>query len=531
MRKFLNLLLNIGILVSLLSMPDLTKAQSATFAITNSLIPPMIGNIFAGNELRGYYLYYYEGRSESKTAIYKLKIIDQNFQILGETLIELKKYQYMLESTSDGATVILKYYHQREKTLEYQQYDLQANLISAATRQARSGKEHQFLSQFQSPVVYGSVYPISMIPVAERGFVDQSRTFTKKEGFWLDFYSGEEKPAWSYLSNPQSEKVITAAHLTTTDDLLLFHVSQSSGSKRSGASFSLLALQIEDGKKRFEIPLQDEQYLLMPTSAYHDPQKRLIHLLGQYYLAERGAKADESDGLFIVQIDEEGEILDEKYTSHTENLQPWLAKEELKRYQAMGNLYIHNIFPWQDGKVIAVGETYRKGLSALGVASGVIPNLYTTHSSLAELTVGDLVIFEFASDFSLIDIELIEKSTSHVALPSGSLWVNEDLLAHAIKQSGQFDYQHTIVVPEKDWFSIGYHDYERIRGGKNRLVFGQISRRANEDMVRSKVSMGYLTDFFKGLKTAYPASPGYLMIAEHKRSEKALHLELRSVEP
>ena len=173
-------------------------------------------------------------------------------------------------------------------------------------------------------------------------------------------------------------------------------------------------------------------------------------------------------------------------------------------------------------KIIAIGEQFRKAASGLGIAAMVLSRGATT--SLTKMVVEDLVMFQFSSDFVLEDVKIFDKHKSGVELVVGAGLIPTAKLGLLVDALGGFDYYYTQKLDGNEAFTVGYVDYERIKGEKNKYIFGAITY-ADGDYTTDKVD---LSSDATSLRVA-PAKEGYIMISEYYKKAKRLDVRLEKI--
>ena len=175
-----------------------------------------------------------------------------------------------------------------------------------------------------------------------------------------------------------------------------------------------------------------------------------------------------------------------------------------------------------DGKIYGIGESYKKAASGAGIAAAA---LGSRSSSVAKMVIQDMFIFEFSKEFELVDVNVYEKGkTDFDRLPSGGSMASPHLLALMVKAYGGFDYEFTQEAKDGSYFIVGYKDYQKIKGAKNKTVFGAIS---NVDGEFSKDEIDLKTEA-KSL-SVLPAKNGHIMILEYFKKEKKIEMRIEKI--
>lgn len=287
----------------------------------------------------------------------------------------------------------------------------------------------------------------------------------------------------------------------------------------------IVGLNLENGQQIFEIETQNNDKLFYPYSLSVLNGK--AYLFGQYFKSGDNVMNDKSLGFGFWQLDANGKLINENYCSWENDLGKYLDVTSKGVIADFGNLFLHDIFQTADGKVFAIGEGFKKVVSALGIASKILAagidgsggGLMRAHSSigLLKVKVTDLLLIEFDSTLHVKGAKIYPKSSNNIELRSGMEFISAPIMGKLIKYAfGEFDYRYTQFNTDMSSFSICYSDFvkeKKYKGGTyNSISYydGKISTdriNTNSNATRSYV---------------LPGKQGQVLIMEYYKKDKKL---------
>ncbi len=223
----------------------------------------------------------------------------------------------------------------------------------------------------------------------------------------------------------------------------------------------LVGLSLETGKLLFEKPTDGSKYRFYPTSLSILGDK--AYLFGEYFNPNANVVKDKSLGFAFIGVDEKGAIQSEKYSSWALDIGKHISVNSKGKIDDFGYMFLHNVVQTADGSIYAIGEGYNKVASALGIASKILTR--GGGLSVTKLKITDMALIKFDKDFTVKSVQLYEKNSNNVELPSGGTYYSPAALGKLVKYTyGRFDYSYTQINKDQTSFSVCYSDYER---GKN----------------------------------------------------------------
>ncbi len=481
------------------------------------------GEIMDGEQLKGYFSFYVSDKVSKKINEYTLQIADENLNKVKEITFEDDKNVQVLESSYNGNTIMFLFYNRKEKTLEYRAYGFDGKQKMTYTKELNKRSKALIESTYGQKSDEGQNE--ALFSVADQGYVT---TYPVKEGkyysYEINFFFTSQKKQWTYeASEEQEDKFAMATYLGATDSIVLFEVIKQKSLMGSGGPHSwLLGLNIYNGKKVFEMSTEGEEYKFYPMNISAINGKTDFLLIGTYYGPNAKVMKDASLGLASWTMNNAGKILAKKYNSWEVDIAKYLPTDKRGRVSDVGYIYFHKILQTADGKFFAVGEGYKKVVSALGIASTLL-NGGGGGASNMKLKITDMVTFQFNEGFEIKDAKIYDKYSNNVELPSGAEFMSPHTMALLAKSYGAFDYDFTQMDKDHTKFNIGYSDYER-KGEDKGLNFHSIGY-SNGKVTEDKISLKTKAKWTR----VYPAKPGFVMIMEYFKKDKRLDLRLEKL--
>jgi len=279
-------------------------------------------------------------------------------------------------------------------------------------------------------------------------------------------------------------------------------------------------LNLENGKKVFEIRTKDGAQQLYPMNLASLTGSSNFILIGPYYNGDDNVTKDESLGLGIWIMNNQGSVVRSKYISWTSDLSKFLKVSNKGNLADLGYIYFHRIVQTQDGRVFAIGEGYKKNANAAGIALSVLTRSYA--SNFTKLVITDMLFLELTDKFELLNAKIYEKNNNVFAIP-GTDFVSPHTLALVAKADGAFDYTFTQMGENKESFVSGYTDWEKSKNYKG-LVFHSISYydgKVSNDQINLKTEASNLR--------IMPAKPGSVLLIEYFKKAKKLEMRMEKI--
>ena len=192
------------------------------------------------------------------------------------------------------------------------------------------------------------------------------------------------------------------------------------------------------------------------------------------------------------------------------------------------SIIVHHVISTSDGKFYAIGEQYKKGASASGIAMNMLSAASGggQAASNVKMVLRDMMVFTFDKDLNVENIEIIEKRKANITLPHGYGMIQKDKLAYMMKTMGWFDYAFTSVSSSRKTFNSVYLNYDRKNEGKNKTTIGNITLNDEGKIEDVKVNLTTDPTWFG----AMPSKPGYIAVFEYFKKKKTATLQLKKLD-
>ncbi len=477
------------------------------------------GAIKEGTDVKGYYFFYVSDKIDKNTYEYTLQITDNTLKKLKEIKFMDSKKVMVLESSFNGQDLIFLLYDNEANTLEYNIYGLDAkkkySYVRSLTKKEDRYLRTSYLAINDDEQTYKGLYGIE-----GKGFISNTPSREDKDfTFQVDFFSSEKKKQWSYTPT-QGAKIFMGDFLGVNNNVVYFQMLRFTSRLDQKPESYVIGLDIETGKLVFDNSTEKSKYKFYPANMFVINGKS--YMFGEFFDPNENIFKDKSNGFAFWGIDEKGTITSEKYISWATDLGKFLDAKSNGKIDDFGFLYLHNMIQASDGSIYAVGEGYKKTVSALGVAARMLSN--NADISILKAKITDLAIIKFDKDFNVTDAKIYDKNSNNVELPSGYEFMSTPLMGKLLKYTfGEFDYAYTQTNKDGSSFTICYSDYVRGKDYKG-STFNAISYNdgvITTDKIQTKSSASR--------SIVLPASQGQVLIMEYFRKEKKLELHFEKL--
>jgi hypothetical protein len=230
---------------------------------------------------------------------------------------------------------------------------------------------------------------------------------------------------------------------------------------------------------------------------------------------------DNSDGLGIWLVNNQGRIERSKYISWQNDMSKFLKVDQKGRVSGLGYVYIHKIMQMNDGKIFAVGEGYRRVADGVGIAANVLTGSYS--AGVTKLKITDMLLMEMDKDFNLKNARIYEKNNNNFSLGTGTDMNSPHAVAQAARMMGAFDYTYSQMGTNNSSFTSAYTDYEHSKDYKG-LTFHSISYYDGK-LTTDKINLK--TDASKLM--LLPGKPGSVLVVEYFKKDKRIDMHMEKI--
>lgn len=519
MRKLLYVLLFVGTYV--------VSAQTKTI---ENMVEFKVKNTGAflddANDVDGYYFFYEVDKLKKGMREFAVNILDKNLNDVALKKFEASKKIVLADNAFNNEAIMFALFNNKEKTLTLKGFDRKANpkddiVITLDKKVARL---------FNNGLRAGTLSSV-LHPVKNKGFILITPNFDGKgTGYVLDFYpSNENVSPWKYEFIP-SERGFHSVTPVALNDKFVVLVDVRTKGMSAKREFTTIVLNSQTGEKLFEKVYDKNDPKLITNSFISEDGK--ISVMGQYYEPNAKIAKAQSLGLYTEQYDEKGEVVFSKRISWQEDVSKFLPVKKNNKLKDIGYIFFHDIIKTQSGEYYGIGEQYKKTVSALGVASGILAAAGggIQAGGYTQLTIKDVYIFKFDKDFNLADVQVFEKGKSRIQNLTD--FGSPQLSAYMIKALGGFDFVYSQRDVKRDRFYANFIDYERASDKKEKkgekrkagFVFKTIIQDGGELTV-DNIELSKESKNFRVL----PAKVGYVLLLEYNRKKKSSSLRLEKL--
>jgi hypothetical protein len=482
------------------------------------------GSIIANEEIKGYFTFYQSDKIDKHTNEYTLQILDENLNKVKNFKFTDSKNIALLESSYNGSDIMFMFHDEDQKMLDYRVYGLDGkqkfNYQRPIDKKTKKYIE-QTLAMHTEETQNKNLYSIE-----DRGFVT---TIPIRDGkqytYEVNFYQTDKKKQWTYTPD-DPDRIAQAEYLGNTDSIVVLEIMKKERLLSGKMQSSLLGIYLHNGKKAFEFETDREKYNFFPMNIATLRNSSQFMLMGPYFDKNDNVTKDKSLGLGVWVMNNQGKITNTKYNSWDGDISKFLKVDKRGRVDELGYIYFHKIIQTEDGKIFAVGEGYKRVVSALGVGFKVLQAAAggVSNSSTTKIKITDMVMMEFNPKFDITSAHIYDKNSNSIELMAGGDFISAPLLARVIKYVYDgFDYSFSQTDKSHSTFTVGYTDYVRSKDYKG-LTFNAISY-YNNNITTDKINLKTNSSSMRIM----PAKTGSVMILEYFKKDKRLDMRLEKL--
>ena len=504
-----------------------TQAQQ-TYDITGikRVNPNDLRAIIENNEVKGYYAFYALDKASKGEYLYNLAILDNTLKVKYSVELKRSKKIRLMESSYNGDHFCFSFADFKKKTIEYLVLDNTGKESGSYTIKCSKTEMSLYAKLMQSD---DDGFSGGLTAIKGKGFVRYGYDKEKGIRIEIEMIDNMGKKVWEANSGVTSAKSYESANPYYADENILITsiASREKMLSSKGVKQSIVFFNTNDGKEKFRLPVVTDKYQISAGGAAYDQDSKTYFVFGQYYGLEDNITKDDSKGMYIQEIDQNGKIIRENYSTWAGDVNGLLLKKVNKdKYANNMKVFIHKIIRTADGKVFAIAEQYRKAVSALGVASALL-NSGQGGAAIMKIELYDMLVFEFDNAFKIKDVNVFEKEKINVELPKGMGLIDANILGYMLKLYGWFDYEFTAVTADRKQFNSAYVNYDKHikKSEGSKFVIGNISYTKDKKLVIDRINLKTKPTAFWVLQ----AKPGYIAIFEYFKKEKKASIRLEKL--
>jgi hypothetical protein len=482
--------------------------------------------IIENNEVKGYYAFYALDKASGSEYLYNLAILDNKLKVKYSIELKRPKKIRLMESSYNGGHFCFSFADFKKKTIEYLVLDNTGKQTGSYIIKCSKSEMSLYARYMQSD---DDGYSGGLTAIKGKGFIRYGYDKEKGIRIEIEMIDNMGKKVWTANSGVTSKKSYESANPFYADENILITAiaSREKVLSSKGIKNAIVFFNANDGKEKFRLPVVTDKYQISAGGAAFDQDTKTYFVFGQYYGLEDNVFKDDSKGMYIQEIDQSGKIIRENYSTWAGDVNNLLLKKVNKdKYENNMKVFIHKIVRTADGKTFAIGEQYRKAVSALGVASAVLSR-GQGGASIMKIELYDMLVFEFDNAFKIKDVNVFEKEKTGVELPRGMGMVDANYLGYMLKLYGWFDYEYTAVTADRKQFNSAYVNYDKHikKSEGSKYVIGNISYTKDKKLVIDRINLKTKPTAFWVLQ----AKPGYIAIFEYYKKEKKASIRLEKL--
>lgn len=515
-----------GLLV-MMSLPLFGQKASITgvkkFSVKNA------SAIMENNEVKGYYFFYYKDKASKGVSNYGLMLYNNNLEETHNIDVSKPSNSILLEGAYNGTNFCFSFLNQKEKSIEYQIFDLNGKDCGSYKVSDLSNAEIQwYASMIQTEE---DEFSGGILPVPSLGFV---RYGMEKEGGYracIEYFDNKGKKMWTTEPFSTEKKSFESTEpVFANADVVVTNINVRSKMMSKDITTSMVAHNISDGKKKFEFPLENAKGYLVPMGVNYDKDAKQFITYGEYYGKTGNDKFDIKNkiGFYLQIYDDAGKMVKENFASWEKDIAAVIPVNKKGKLDNNAYVFIHNVVKTSDGHFYAIGEQFKKAVSGKGVMLNVAAGMLggSTDAGMTEIEMLDMMVFEFDADLKPVKGHIIEKEKTEIVLQKGASTVSVHKLGFMMKMMGYFDYSFTTESVDRSTFNAVYVDFDRDKDAGTNATVGSITLTSSKEIEVKKIKLNTKPTRF----LIMPAKTGYLAIFEYSKKEKTASMRLEKLE-
>lgn len=498
------------------------NAQTREFTNIKNYRPSSVGPILELDRLVGYYSFFKMDKADKKNSMFNLTIMDDNLSTVKSLDILRPSADKLIETVFNGESFVCSFYNYK-KVFEFVCFDKTGKQVGTYKDEDPSKWEIYRVQAIVNSTNDEEEANATILPLGNKGFVRQSFTKNDKLGYTFEGFDNNMKSLWKTGSSDKSDMVETADIVTTSDNYVSAMVSRKKNLMTKKQDMFFQFIDAKTGKLVFEREMKDKNEMSI-INVFVDEAKSDIVIFGEYYPIGEEMMKSKSEGVFVLNLDLNGKELALKKFDWIKDMNKILKTEDATMLDVKDAVrtYFHKIYRTQNGHIIAIGEQFKKGASAAGIAMRMMGGTAST----VQLNIMNMVTVDLNPDLTLAGFTAYKKRESPCFLPQGAGGLSSTMLAMYVKQMGGFDYSFTSSDPKRDRYVTLYTDMNKKdeEGKKSDVMFGVIKY---EDGKISSQRIPFSTD-----ATSFriePAKNGYIAIREFYKKKKMFTYRLEKI--
>jgi len=479
------------------------------------------GNIIENNVLVGYYYFTKGEKTGKRDAEFEIKLYDVDFNYKRSIEVEADKSSQLIEMNYNGNAFMLMM--GGRKGIDLFAFSKDGMLLGEKKEIEISGFESM---QISAAMISDEPISSSIHSLGDYGFVRQVLVSNKKMGYLIEGYNNKLELMWTSASDTKAPETEEIDIIYSSSKFIGVLKSTRKNLNSRDVTNSFFFLDAESGKTLFELDVDKMQDINI-YGCYVDEINQLVYLNGEYYAEGKNATNNKSEGLYLMKLNLDGEMLKNEQLTWKKDLINLTATTDGAQTKENMRFYIHKVQIGKDGNTYIVAEQYKMvlskaavGLKVLSLAAG---QGASTGMSNFSIKIYNMVYMVFNKDFKLIQKEVVKKKYSEVFLESGYQYASITRISHYLKAGGYFDYQYSSINEDGNGFTSYYIDLNRKDddGKRNDTVIGSITL-GDGDPKTNRTPI----DVNSRNISIHPAKKNHLMVLEYYAFKKKLTIRL-----
>lgn len=467
------------------------------------------GVVMKSDAIAGYYSFYEVDKIDSKTRAFRMALLDNNLNDVGEIKLNRAKDSYLMENVFNGNAFM--FFFLNDKNVELETYDLTGKKLGEKVYEDANKFERLRAMQAQASGESGEVNQ-SIFPIGDEGFLKQSIVKGDKRGYQLSAYNNDLSVRWETESTT-GKMIDNLDVITVTKDHIVASIYKQKGIMDLPDETFMALFDVKTGKKLWEKEVTVNNKRMTVVNVFPVDGTDEMFVIGELFGQDDNVFKAKSTGMYAMRMGMDGVPLQTEMLEWERDILPHVPADE-KGKKEMDRILFHKVVRLNNGTIHCIGEEYKK---ALGSTGGV------------QITTKDMFVIELGSDLKMKRCSVFPKSKTRTEFNSQYAMYSASLLAKVVKQMGFFDYEFTSQDKVADRFFSSYVDYDRSKGDDGKrmgtyvgTIVGDGKAEPTLDKYDAKIAGA---TFFRAL----PAKPGYIVIYEYNRKAKQIKFRLEKV--
>ncbi|HWB62745.1 MAG TPA: DUF6770 family protein [Chitinophagales bacterium] len=420
------------------------------------------GVLMDGKNVKGYYSFYQIDKADKNNNNYECDIYDDNFNEVNSFEIKKPNYFTLREAAFNGDAFLFLFLDSKKKAEDMISFDAKGKMLKDLYLPAMDMMMYSMMESAMKESTSSKMNENDEInSVPGKGFLRMGTEIdnkSKRTGFSLTFYTNDLVKKWAILPEATDKHKYEGYQPMYYDSKYVMGLIMAKD-KIAGTDFEydLTVYDIEAGKKAFAATLKDDRYSVVPTGGFYDADNHQFVVCGEYTDKQEKLGNGRSNGIALLAFDETGKPKATKYMSWTKDLNKLISVDSKGKIADGGYVGVQKMFRTADGKIFAIAEQYKKEASAAGVAMAVLSMGQSAgRQSVVGIKLMDLMILEFAPDFSIAKVSSFDKGERHIDLPATLGYYPLNIISLFMRTWGYFDYNFLTTSEDGKGFSVCY---------------------------------------------------------------------------